>query len=269
MNFKNELEKSIPENVKLTVKEKETIRYRVRQSSHTSKFHLKPVFISVLFIMIASVLVLSSIQAIVKEEKASNQMIISDTNHSSSRITEDQKQQYYGQYIKIVEQAMEQKVGLSISVPPIEEFKESDWIVSEEYEKMIQNIIDMHLTTERENIAAMSSNLDPAVTTMNGETTKSTYIYFPDILREIEVTTKFDTQYSTEFDRQLFVGLDNVSTKLKSSPGTWEQTSYQASLVDGGKKYSIRIEGIFKLNDLSFEKVFTINFKCDEFGNIY
>lgn len=268
MNFKNELEKSIPANIKLTEKEKVIIRNRVQQSP-SSKFRLKPLFISVLSIMIAVVLVLPSIQSIFKEEDALNQMGVSNANHLSSPLTEEQKQQYYEQYIKILEQAMEQKVGLNIEVSPIEEFKESNWIVPEEFEKMIERWVDTHLETERERIAAMSVYSKPAVTNVNGETTKSTYIYFPDILKEIEVTGNFNTQYSTEHNRQLFVAVDNVSTQLTGSQGIWEQTSYQASLVDGGQKYTIRIEGIFTLNNLSFEKAFTIEFSCDEFGKIY
>lgn len=44
--------------------------------------------------------------------------------------------------------------------------------------------------------------------------------------------------------------------------------SYDAFLVDGGKKYRIQIEGIFEATILSFEKKFIIEFECDENGNI-
>lgn len=271
MNLKNELEKSIPANMKLTEKEKAMIRYRVRQSS-TSRFHMQPLFVSVLTIMIAVILVLPSIQSVNKEENPSSQMNTYDNNQIPNPLTEEQKHQYYEQYLTIVEQAMKLKTGIGISVPPIKDFKESDWVAPKDYEKMVQNMIHQHLATEREEIAAMSSNLKPAVTNLNGETTKSTYLYFPDILRKIEVTAKFDTQYSSELGRQVFVAVDNVLTQLVSSTGNtgkWEQTSVRTTLVDGGQKYSIQIEGIFTLNNLSNEKVFTIEFNCDEYGNIH
>lgn len=267
MNIKNELEKSIPANIQLTEKEKAMIRNRVRQC-HKPRFHLQSLFFSIIAIMIAAILILPSIQSTLKGENPSSQMRISADNHSSSLITEEQKHQYHEQYIKIVEEAMEKKVGISLSVPPMEEFKKSDWMTPKEYETMIQNMIDGHLKTEREKIATMSSHLKAAVTNMNGETTKSTYLYFSDILRKIEVTAKFDTQYSAELDRQIFVTVDNVSSKLENSSGIWEQTFYETSLVDDGKKYRIQIEGIFELNNLSFEKEFIIEFNCDEFGNI-
>ena len=61
-------------------------------------------------------------------------------NEVLTPITDEQKQQYYQQYIEIVEKAMEKKTGLSIEVAPIEEFKETDWVEPAEFEKMIQSM---------------------------------------------------------------------------------------------------------------------------------
>ncbi|WP_052129897.1 hypothetical protein [Ureibacillus sinduriensis] len=258
--MKDELEKSIPVNVvKLSEKEKSLIRYRVSQSQ-TSKIYIKPIIVLVLFMLIATIVVLPNTKLMDTADNSSSQIAIS--------LTERQKQQYYKEYVRIVDKAMEQKVGIGLSVPPIEEFKESDWIPPEAYEKMIQEHVDEFLATERKKIAAMSSDLKPAVTTMEGQTKKAVYLYFPDILKRVEVTANFDTQYSKKLDRQLFVAADNVSSKLVSSPGTWEQTSYEVFLGNDGQQYTIRIEGIFTLNNLSFDKAFTIQYICDEFGNI-
>ena len=79
---------------------------------------------------------------------------------------------------------------------------------------MIQSIVDNFLATERENLAAVSSSLKPAVTHPNGETTKATYLYFSDILREIIVTAEFDTKYNADKNRQLFSSVDAISTTL-------------------------------------------------------
>lgn len=268
MDFKNELEKTIPENIKLTEKEKARIRYRVRESKSTKvkKPLMKPILMSLFCMIIVGVLVLSSKQS-PEKEIALNQMNSNNLDDLTIPLREEQKQEYYEQYITIVEEAMAQKTGLSLNVPPIEEFKESDWVAPEEYEEMVQKTIKGFLRTEREKMNAVSSNIEPAVT-IDGETIKSTYLYFPDILREVEVTANFDTQYSTEHDRQVFATVENVATQLANSPGQWKQTSYQTYLVDGGQKYKIRIDGIFTLNNLSFEKSFTIDFNCDEFGSI-
>ena len=270
MSIKNELEKSIPATIKLTEKEKTAIRYRVHQSS-SSKMQLKPMVVSVLSVVILVILIFPAIRSLEKEQHISHQIMLTNTNDSSSLIpvSEEQKKQYYEQYVRIVEWAMAQKAGISIGVSSMEEFKESDWVEPKEFEERIRNIVDGHLATEREKISAMSTTSNQAVTNRDGSTTKTTYIYFSDMLKAIEVTGNFNTKYSTDHNRHLFVAADNISTALASSQGTWEQKSYQASLLDGGRSYSIRIEGIFELNNIAIEKAFTIEFSCDEDGGIY
>lgn len=199
---------------------------------------------------------------------AENEMTF-DRNEVLAPVTDEQKQQYYQQYIEIVEKAMEKKTGLGIEVGPLEDFKETDWVEPAEFEKMIQSIVDSFLAKERETLAAVSSNLKPAVTHPNGETTKATYLYFSDIVRGIEITAIFNTQYHADQNRQLFTSVDAISTKLTPGNGTWEQTFQKATLLDDGKTFSIYIEGLFHLNNITYEKAFTIEFHCDEFGNIY
>ncbi|MFF5994033.1 hypothetical protein AAGS61_04625 [Lysinibacillus sp. KU-BSD001] len=279
MNIKKELEKSIPTSLHLTEQEKAKIRYRVR-SSHPPTFQAKPVMVSILAVMLIVILLLPTLQSV--EQSASNsessitdeQVIENNSNeltmnHSPLSLTDEQKRQYHAQYVKIVEQAMEKKVGISIAVSPIDEFKEEYWVEPKEFEQRIQSMVDEHLATEREKIRAMSTTPEQAVMNGDGNATKLTYIYFSDILRKIEVTGHFETQYSAYHDRQLFIVADDISTQLANSSGTWEQTSYQASLIDGGRTYRIRIEGIFDLNNITYEKAFTIEFRCDEFGKIY
>ncbi|GED17962.1 hypothetical protein [Aneurinibacillus migulanus] len=188
---------------------------------------------------------------------------------TTNSLTEQEKQQYYKQYVEIVEEVMQKKIGIHIEVLPMEQFQPEDWVEPKEYEARIQNMVDRYLTVERETLNALSSTTNKVVRNLNGETTKTTYIYIPDIIREIEVTGKFETQYNAYHDRQVFGKLENISTQAASSVGTWEQTSYEASLIDGGRTYSIRIEGIYSLNGLSNEKAFTIEFHCNEVGKIY
>ena len=51
-------------------------------------------------------------QALLTEEKE----ITFDTNEVLTPITEEQKQQYYQQYLEIVEKAMEKKTGLTLGL---------------------------------------------------------------------------------------------------------------------------------------------------------
>jgi hypothetical protein len=183
-------------------------------------------------------------------------------------LTQEQKEEYYKQYVEIVDKAMEKKIGINIELPPMEDFPLEAWVEPKEFEARIQDMVEQHLATEREKLNALSSTMKEAVTNFNGETSKTTYIYVPDTIWQIEVTGKFETQYNPHNDRQLFANVDNISSKVISSFATWEQTSYEASLIDGGRTYSIRIEGVLSVLGVSFEKAFTIEFHCNEVGKI-
>lgn len=184
------------------------------------------------------------------------------------KLTQEQKEEYHKQYVEIVEKVNQKKLGLVLGVPPIESFKEEDWKEPKAYEQMVQMHEDSFLATEREKLAAVSTDLKPAEMDPDGKTTKATYLYFPDLLTTVEVKAKFDTQLNEDKSRQLFSKVDEISTKIISSHGTWEQTFQKATLQDGGQTYLIYIEGILDLNNTTTEKTFTIEFHCDEFGNI-
>ena len=257
MNIKNELEKSLPSNLKLSEEEKATIRYRLLQTN-TARPYLLPSFVAVMFIMVASVLIFPILPSKELEEYT--------LNTSIRPISEEEKIYYYEQYREIVQHANELKTGLALEVPPMETI--SDWTIPEDYQKMISDMVETHLTIEREKVAASSLNQRDAFTNVNGETIKGTFIYFPDILREIEVTANLDTQYSEKTQRHIFTGIDLVSSKILGS-GTWEQTSYKSKLDENSQKYMLSIEGIFTIYNVSFEKAFSIEFSCDELGGIY
>ncbi|KGX91904.1 hypothetical protein [Pontibacillus marinus] len=276
MNIKGELESSIPDNMKMTEKEKATIRHRVH-SPYSSKWSWKPVFGSVLCMMIIGVLIISNIQSIEKGQNATIPLNIPspvhDAHQVSTPLTKEQKEHYYEQYKKIIDTAMEKKTGVVIKVPSMEMLNEnSDWVSPEIYKERVQKIVEGHIQREREMREGMSEYVEPAVTE-NGISGKSKYFYFSGIIREIIVTAQFDTQYSEELDRQVFVGIDNISSQIESpeviDKGDWEQTSSDFSLVDGSRTYSIQIEGVFSYNSATYEKAFTIEFHCDENGKIY
>lgn len=258
MNIKQELEKALPSNVTLTEQEKASIRARTHQSNQR-KFRLKPAVISMLFVMVIVAFVLPTIN---KEAplKTGAPLVL----------TEQQKREYYEQYANIIEQEMKQKSGIGINLVPFEEFQDSDWVTIEEFESRVKGAAAYHLEIEREKIAALGPNREKAVTNTAGETTKKTYIYFSDILKTIEVTAKFDTDYEVEAKHHVFVGVENVSSNLKGTFGDWVQTAQEVELINNGQTYVIHIEGIFGMGEeFGIEKVFTIEFHCGEAGEIY
>jgi len=286
MNIKHELERTLPASIKLSEKEKANIRTKI-QKSDQPKYHVKPLIVSIVAAILIGISLLPTIQSVEKASPPSNDtsMAITDEGHQQNiepsaqsveeppkeplSLTDEEKRQYYEQYLEIIERAMQKKTGLSFGVVPIEEYKDEYWITPQQFENDVESWLEEHLATEREKIDNMLITPEPVITNTDGSTTKTTYIYFPDILKTIEVTGHFETQYNEVYDRQLFIKADNISTKLAYPRGTWEQTSYRVSLIDGGRTYSIRIEGNFDYNGLHFEKAFTIEFNCDVNGKIY
>ncbi|QGG53556.1 hypothetical protein [Lysinibacillus pakistanensis] len=286
MNIKHELERSLPASIKLSEKEKANIRTKI-QKSHQPKYHVKPLIVSIVAAILIGISLLPIIQSVEKASPPLNDTSMSITDEGQQQniepsaqsveetpkeplsLTDEEKRQYYEQYLEIIDRAMQKKTGLSFGVVPIEEYKDEYWITPQQFENDVQSWLEEHLATEREKIDNMLITPEPVITNADGSTTKTTYIYFPDILKTIEVTGHFETQYNEIYDRQLFIKADNISTKLAYPRGTWEQTSYRVSLIDGGRTYSIRIEGNFDYNGLHFEKAFTIEFNCDVSGKIY
>lgn len=189
---------------------------------------------------------------------------------TASTLTEKQKKQYYKQYVKIVDKAMEKKVGIDIGVVPMKQFQSEDWQEPKEFEKMIQGIVDEHLAKEREYLSLSLNENNEVTNEEDGKITKKTYVYAGDSLVKLRVSGNFETRLDEYKGRQLFSKLNNVSSQIENpySSGTWKQTSHKISLIDGGRTYSIRIEGIYSVAGASFEKAFTIEFYCSEVGRI-
>ncbi|SER97447.1 hypothetical protein SAMN05518872_1033 [Psychrobacillus sp. OK032] len=194
-----------------------------------------------------------------------NNIVVSAT---PLKLTQEQKEEYHMQYVKIVNEVNQKKFGLGIGVPPIENFKEEDWKEPKAYEEMIQDAVDLYLAEERKALNAISSTTNQMVTNIDGSTTIKTHIYVIDFILPIDVTGSFETQYNPVDNRQMFKKVKNITTSIGNHNGKWEQTSYEASLMNDGRTYRVRIEGIFSYLGISVEKAYTIEFHCDEFGNI-
>lgn len=98
---------------------------------------------------------------------------------------------------------------------------------------------------------------------------KIKYLYVSDAVFKVGVSGNFETQLNEKLGRPMFSKLHTITSEIEASKGTWEQTKYQASLIDGGRTYEVYIEGMYDLNNLQNEKAFTIQFSVDENGRIY
>jgi len=206
--------------------------------------------------------------------QATEDKTVSDTNEEKPKtplkLTQEQKEEYHKQYVKIAEKVNQQKLGLQLGVSAIDEFNAEDWVDPKVFAERVQEHVDGFLEEERKALATIPTNKNQDATEVSDGWALDKYIYVAGIVTQIEVIGDFETQYSESRKGQVFAGINKISTQVaKGSKGTWEQTSYKASLIDGGQTYSIRIEGIYHYNNLSIDKVFTIEFNCDKFGNIH
>ncbi|MCL1699452.1 hypothetical protein MWJ95_03390 [Lysinibacillus sp. Bpr_S20] len=198
---------------------------------------------------------------------------VSDINEERPKtplkLSQEQKKEYHNQYVKIIDKVNQQKLGMQLGVSPIDEFKAADWVEPEVFANRIQKQVDAFLEEERKALAAMTKNKNQDATEVSGGWALEKYIYVAGIVTRLEIIVDFETQYSESRNGQVFAGINKISTQVaKGSEGTWEQTSYKASLLDD-QTYSIRIEGIHHNNNLSTDKLFTIEISCDKFGKIH
>ncbi|QTD42544.1 hypothetical protein [Sporosarcina sp. Te-1] len=205
----------------------------------------------------------------VRDENNEEGTLEREDSKPTLNLSQKQKEEYYKQYVEIVNKVNEKKMGLSLGVEPMKSFKESDWQAPEDFEAMIQQDVEGFLAREREVIAAVSTDLKPGITDPSGVTTKQTYIYIPDSVKRIEVTAKFNTRLDSDQTGQIFSNVDTVTSELVGGFGTWEQTSMKSTLLDDGRTYHIYIEGKINTHDLIFEKAFAIEFECDGLGNVF
>lgn len=184
-------------------------------------------------------------------------------------LTQEQKKEYHKQYEEIVNQANETKIGNNLGVPSIAEFEPEDWADPQEYEQRIQEHIDSFLASEQKALSNLSSPTTEAVKGSAGEMKKTTHLYIEDKIFSVEVSGEFETQLKKSRNGQVFSNVNQITSQIASSSnGEWKQTFSDASLIDHGRTYSLLIEGVYTFLGIATEKAFTIEFSCDEYGNI-
>ena len=203
------------------------------------------------------------------QEKESKFEIVQEAEAAPLELTQQQKEAYHKRYVAAAEWLNEQKVGLHMEVSPIGEFTDDSWQDPDMFEKEIHDWVDAHLAREREFIELLQPTDKEAKLQEDGKIAKKAYMQISETIRSVEVAANFDTQYSDTHDRQLFAGIDDITTEGMSNGSDWEQTSIEVSLIDGGRTYSIDIEGVWNGLGASWEKAFTIEFRCDQYGNVY
>ena len=65
-------------------------------------------------------------------------------------LTKEQKEDYYKQYVEIVEEVMREYPEMTMEVVPFDEFKEEDWVEPEEFRQIAIDRTQLELVVEKE-----------------------------------------------------------------------------------------------------------------------
>ena len=65
-------------------------------------------------------------------------------------LTQEQKEDYYKQYVEIVEEVMREYPDTTMEVVPFDEFKEEDWVEPEEFRQIAIDRTQLEFVVEKE-----------------------------------------------------------------------------------------------------------------------
>jgi hypothetical protein len=166
---------------------------------------------------------------------------------------------YYAEYLKIA-QEVNQEMDAYISVNPIDELSDEDWMEPEEFRTFIKAIAGWTIVCTEPGPSSRST----------GSATKSASISVEGSTYTIYVKGSFSTQYDQYRGRQLFTTCNSITSSASASQnGSWTQTGYEALQTDGGRTYCVDVSGTFKLAAATFEnKIARAEFYCSAVGKI-
>lgn len=158
---------------------------------------------------------------------------LSGVSYAATTISQTEKENYYAQYLKIAEE-VSKDTGRMVGVIPLEEFSENEWVTPNEFRKRALALANLSVNTVPGDTGIQSTGSDTHTETFRVDSvTETLYIH-----------GSFETQYNSTLDRQLFAGVNSISSYLSSSSsGDWEQLDYDYDLLDGGRTYYITVAG--------------------------
>ncbi len=191
------------------------------------------------------------------------------------------KAAYYQEYQKIVAEVAAE-TNMDISILPMEEFTEEDWMTPKEYRKLITAIAnwDMQCDAAGMPVTEYDGELAQAVIDQHRVDNQSpedisTLLAEKQMIVEeqkknyrILVTGKFTTQYNVFTDRQEFSGLREISSSAVDTQDNWTQTGYQYRFIDCGRTCVVTVFGEMEIAGIKFPKSQTVEFYCSDRGEV-
>lgn len=181
---------------------------------------------------------------------------------STTELSKEQKLEYYKQYEEIVSKINSGNPNSSLELGPFADFTSEDFIKPSEFKKYAieRSNIEFNIVSDS------NTGITPFSTAYSSKekTVKSNGT-------SVGVTIKgsFDTQYSNVHKRQMFSGINSITTK--TSKGKWTKSTssgYSARLLDGGRTYEVTVSGKITINNLSSSHNIVVEFYCNANGSV-
>lgn len=181
-----------------------------------------------------------------------------NVNAETEAISEQLKAEYYADYQQIASE-VSSSTGKEISVISFDEFNDSDWVSPDEFRNLALEFANLKLEVVPNDFSVRST----------GSKTKSVSITAAGLTDTLYITGSFETQYSSFHDRQLFAGVNSITSSLSSSSnGTWSQIGYDYSGLDGLRTYYVTVSGQYIRAGLATNLYASVYFYCSPTGGI-
>lgn len=216
--------------------------------------------LSLLGVMAAAPISSSSVFAAEAATQNVDGVSVEKANLGQGKLTKKQKEAYYKQYVEIIKEVVAGHPGVEMEVVPFDQYAETDWITPEEFRKLAIDRANLKFGDFR-----ASSSSGP-VTLATISKTKSVDFDAKGVAVSLSITGSFETGYNSSLRRQVFTGINSVTSRASS--GSWTQTGYTPSRIDGGRTYAIYVGGKYVLNSISSTHNLYVEFYCDEKGGI-
>lgn len=175
-------------------------------------------------------------------------------------LTHGQKVDYHKKYTEIVDaiNAREDTI-YTLEIAPINEFNSEDWIEIEDFKKLAEDRANAKMSV-LENNDRYNPNTVP----------KTVKLYMGSHVATIILNGSFETQLNsnTPDGRQLFSKFNSISSELEKNDGSWTQTGYDVTRMDGGVSYNIIVGGKYSKSGIISSHNIEVEFNCDIYGGI-
>lgn len=190
---------------------------------------------------------------------------------AATTLTEDEKKQYYQEYLKIAEELrVEYPDAFNFEVTNFEDFKDRDWVEPEQYRKTIIPIINGKI--EVSDVAPPSIDVVPSFTILGASATPTKYASVKNssgnTIGTVVINATVSTQHKASAGGQVISGISGVSSYTMDILADWAQTGASTVKVND-RKWDLKVAGKYAQSGVIISDILVVSYSCDAYGAIF